>query len=126
MRVQCDYCGAAAQLEAGRHVYPHRPDLADKRFWVCRPCDARVGCHPGGDKPLGRLANAELRAAKGRAHKAFDPLWKARGWSRGKAYGWLAKRLRIPREECHIGMFDVERCERTVEVCLRQSADVDE
>jgi hypothetical protein len=98
-------------------IYPHRPDLAKKRFWRCIPCKAYVGCHPDSDWPLGRLANAELRAAKVRAHAAFDPMWRRGGMTRNDAYTWLAKALGIERECCHIGEFDVELCESVVSVC---------
>lgn len=120
----CPYCNNEAQLVSGEVVYPHRPDLYDKHFWVCVPCDARVGCHDGTTKPLGRLANAELRQAKMAAHAAFDPLWQRwkalTGLPRSKAYAWLAQQLGIPHKDCHIGMFDVDQCERVVQVCLEQ------
>jgi hypothetical protein len=119
--IPCPYCGGAAPLEKGTLVYPHRRDLADKWFYVCQPCQAWVGCHPGTITPLGRLANAELRAAKQVAHTAFDPLWRPgrsrRHESRRQAYAWLAKELGIPRDEAHIGMFDVDLCRRTVKAC---------
>jgi hypothetical protein len=43
-----------------------------------------VGCHKGTTKPLGRLADAELREWKKRAHAAFDPVWQAL-WQRENA-----------------------------------------
>lgn len=98
-------------------MYPHRPDLHDKRFYRCAPCAAWVGCHPGSANPLGRLANAELRKAKSAAHTAFDPLWKSKRMRRKEAYGWLAERLGVKKNECHIGMFDVADCKRVVEIC---------
>jgi hypothetical protein len=99
--------------------------------YLCRRCDAWVGVHKGTDKPLGRLANKELRDWKKKAHAAFDPLWQAklskrrreRGenykkvWARGSGYRWLSEQLGIERKLCHIGMFDVETCRRVVEVC---------
>ena len=117
---KCPYCSEAARFEWGVEVYPHRPDLAGKGFWVCWNCSAWVGCHPNSFKPLGRLANAELRAAKQAAHVAFDPLWKQLGWTRSIAYFWMAKKLGIPREEAHIGMFDVDRCQRLVKACREE------
>lgn len=51
------------------------------------------------------------------AHAAFDPLWKVEGHKRGQLYGWLAKQLGIPKEKCHIGMFDEDMCGRVVEIC---------
>ena len=114
---QCPYCGEPARFEWGVELSPHRPDLAGKGFWVCRSCSAWVGCHPDSFKPLGRLANTELRSAKMAAHAAFDPFYKRRGWRRSQAYAWLADKLGIPREETHIGMFDVDQCRKVVEVC---------
>lgn len=115
---QCPYCHAPSKLVTGRSVYPHRTDLHAKKFYRCVPCDALVGCHEGTDKPLGRLANPSLRKAKQRAHAAFDPLWiGSPGSKRRKWYSWLAIQLDIPREECHIGMFDEAMCARVVEVC---------
>jgi hypothetical protein len=115
--VQCNYCGASAELVSGIVVYPHRPDLYHRQFWRCKPCEAYVSCHDGTTHPMGRLANPELRAAKIRAHAAFDPLWRARGWKRNAAYRWLAHELGIAREACHIGMFDLELCRRVAVVC---------
>jgi hypothetical protein len=112
--VRCEYCRGHAELVGGSAIYPHRPDLDRLRFWRCAPCDAYVGCHPGTENPLGRLANAELRAAKIRAHDAFDPLWKSRKIRRSEAYRRLAKHLGIDDRDCHIGMFDVETCARVV------------
>ncbi len=114
----CPYCGAPAQLTTGRHVYPHRADLADKRFYQCRPCGAYVGCHPNTDRPLGGLANAELRRWRQRVHAAFDPHWKrARDtYARSRAYRRLADGLGIPQDECHTGSFDLERCKAALAV----------
>lgn len=122
-KVDCDYCQHSAQLVGGEAVYPRRPDLHHLRFWRCMPCDAWVGCHKGTERPLGRLANAQLRTAKVTAHVAFDELWKrttpAGSYSRTGAYRWLAERLGIEVEGCHIGMFDVKTCQRVVEICKR-------
>jgi len=119
--VTCPYCSSRALLVTGSVIYPHRPDLHTKKFYSCKPCDAYVGCHPGSTQPLGRLANAELRAAKMAAHAAFDPLWKFGGNNKGrlrtKAYSDLAAALHLLPEECHIGMFDVEMCNRVIAFC---------
>jgi hypothetical protein len=110
----CDYCKQPAQLVGGEIMYPRRPDLYAKNFYRCEPCGAWVGCHPGTVTPLGRLANAELRAAKQRAHAAFDPLWHSGSMKRRDAYAWLASSLGIERNDCHIGMFDVQQCDAVV------------
>lgn len=121
----CPYCDGEAVLTPGRVVYPRRPDLWNKQFWRCRPCDAWAGCRPGTERPLGRLANAELRQARREAHAAFDPLWKrkmeregiSRTKARGAGYRWLAERLGIEHRRCRIAVMDVETCHRVVEIC---------
>lgn len=131
MAVMCPYCAQPAQLVTGAEIYPHRMDLERLSFWACFPCGAYVGCHRAGcwlwkngkkvisdgTVPLGRLANAELRRAKQAAHAAFDPMWTDRGQPRKTAYAWLAFKLGIPVDECHIGEFDVERCRLVVQLC---------
>jgi len=128
----CPYCLQAAKLVGGEAIYPNRPDLFDLKFWQCAPCEAYVGCHKkgaliashpkkkfsNGTVPLGRLANAELRASKSRAHWAFDPLWKGGPMTRTAAYRWLADELGIPLERCHIGEFDVNQCRRVASLAL--------
>lgn len=115
--VECDYCGNPAECVTGADVYPHRPDLADKIIWECKPCEARVGCHPKTVKPLGRLANEQLRILKMQAHSKFDPIWKMGNMKRKSAYAWLAKELEIDASLCHIGMMNEVMCERVIEVC---------
>lgn len=126
--VPCDYCGKPARLVTGRAVYPHRRDLHKKLFYKCTPCGAYVGCHPGTNNPLGRLANTELRAAKMAAHDVFDPMWRAPGGKyasrRKAAYRWLALQLGIPAAQCHIGMFDVAMCRRVAAVCKAAAKEV--
>lgn len=121
--VLCPYCGNVAKLVGGRAIYPHRPDLHAKKFWQCKPCDAHVGCHEAGHgqgdgtKPLGRLANAELRKAKQEAHHAFDRLWMNklnRRHARAAAYAWLAEVMELAADECHIGEMDVDQCRKVL------------
>lgn len=113
----CPYCGKFSVLVGGKVIYPHRPDLYGKQLYQCAPCDAYVGCHEGTTNPLGRLANADLRMAKKRAHAAFDPRWKSGELKRAAAYRWLAEKLGIDRKDCHIGMMDVDMCLRVVAEC---------
>lgn len=118
MKVTCQ-CGRAAELATGREIYPSRPDLAAKRFYLCRPCRAWVGCHKDG-RPFGTPADARTRRARKKAHGAFDPLWVKRGMSRREAYTWLAAELGIEVDKCHIAMFDAETCERVVQIIIRE------
>lgn len=115
--VNCDYCGEQALLVSGEVIYPSRSDLGNLWFYQCKPCNAYVGSHKGSNKPLGRLANKELRKAKMAAHRSFDYIWTSEKMKRAKAYSWLAKQLGIPASECHIGMFDVDTCNKVVTTC---------
>ena len=115
--LMCPYCGHEALFVFGDIIYPHRRDLWKKPFWACEPCGAYVGCHPGTENPLGRLANSELRSAKVSVHAAFDPLWRSGRMSRNAAYRWLAENLGIEVRHCHVGMFDVEMCRKAVFLC---------
>lgn len=112
--MNCPYCGALAELTSSTRVYSGR-DFGP--IWCCPnwpACDSYVGVHRGTSRALGRMANAELRAWKVRAHAAFDGPCRH---GRASRYRWLAARLGIPSAECHIGAFDVETCRRVVEEC---------
>jgi len=117
----CPYCNRKAKLVTGRKIYSDYTKRGDKYFWVCWFCDAYVGCHSynshfglNGTEPLGTLANKQLRTARIKVHKMFDPTWKVGNWDRTKAYMWLATRLGVPTDECHIGNFDLETCVKAI------------
>jgi hypothetical protein len=114
--VKCQYCNKPAEFVSGDVIYPHRPDLFEKRFYRCVPCAAYVGTRGNSVIPLGILANAELRAAKSAAHAVFDPLWKSGELPRKQAYFELAQKLGIDMKKCHIGMFDVAMCKKVIEI----------
>lgn len=115
MQVLCDYCGKPAQLVNGSMVYNGR---YHGLIWLCSSCNAWVGVHKGTNKPLGRLANADLRHWRREAHAAFDPMWRGKEKrTRRWAYEWLAEEMRLPLKETHIGMFDVEQCKKAVKIC---------
>ena len=116
MSLICSYCSCHSKLVSGSAIYKNRPDLDDLKFYLCKPCDAYVGVHKGTVKPLGRLANAELRKAKMAAHARFDPLWKSGTMKRKEAYKHLADLLGIHPSDCHIGMFDVDMCKKVLVV----------
>ena len=112
--VICPYCGNPAALVDSSVIFGHSYGM----IWQCQPCDARVGCHDGSEVPLGTLANGKLRRARREVHAAFDPLWRI-GWlTRPKAYQWLGAQLKIPIEECHVGMFDLDRCAAALVACM--------
>lgn len=126
----CSHCGQPAHLVTGREVYPHRADLWDKPIWRCDPCQATVGCHPKGTtKPAGTPANRHLRYARMNLHNdMLDPIWRSavetggykpeneraifiiRAAARSRVYQFLAARMGIPIEACHVGAFTLNQC----------------
>lgn len=116
----CPYCNQISKGVGGDVIYPHRPDLGSKWFYLCKACSAYVGCHPNTKNSLGRLANAELRKWKSIAHKAFDPLWRDGHMKRSEAYQALATEMDIEKKDCHIGMFNVEQCKKVYAICMNK------
>ena len=111
---KCPYCGRATELADSAEIYGGR---SYGMIYLCRPCDAYVGCHNGTINAKGRLADAELREWKKKAHNAFDPIWQERHMRRKLAYAWLSEKMGVPSEYTHIGMFDVAECKKVVTIC---------
>ena len=121
--MNCPYCGAEAHLRDATVIYHSNKAKSYGKMWVCSnypKCDAYVGCHPGTEIPLGRLANARLRELKKEAHRQFDPIWKSGLMTRKDAYKWLSDMLQIDLDDCHIGMFDIKMCQRVIHLCRKQ------
>jgi len=111
--MQCPYCGQPAEFVENKEVYGKN---LGKSFmmWLCRKCDARVGVHKNNpDKPLGIMANKELRQWRVKAHAAIDPLWKTGDNKRKEVYQALNS---IFDKEVHIGESDIEMCQKIIEV----------
>jgi len=109
----CPYCSKPAKLVDGSVVYKHRADLKHKLFWLCAPCRAWVGCHPNSKdaKPLGTLANYQLRQKRSKIHRIFDPIWQSGMLNRTEAYTQLAYYMGIELKNCHIGHFREDECD---------------
>lgn len=121
----------------GVMVLRHSPKY-NRKFYGCSnfpDCKAAHGAHPDGS-PLGVPADKATKAARIQAHEAFDKLWESaldlytfsrrpsrkhrRGIiqiARRRAYTWLQERLGMTPDDCHIGRFDIETCERVVVAC---------
>lgn len=121
----CPYCGGDSVLVTGDVVYPNRPDLAGKRFWLCAGDQAWVGVHGKTERPLGTLADAALRKHRQEVHAVFDVIWQAKmvrdgntEWSaRGRGYKWLAEAMQIPPSECHSALFSHDQCALAIAIC---------
>ena len=116
MNPHCPYCERQSELVTGNIVYQHRPDLKGIYFYLCKPCYAYVGVHPGTTTSLGNLADGELRAKRVDVHRLFDPLWKDKTMSRQAAYRWLSLQMGIKKKRCHIGLFTTELCDQAIAI----------
>ena len=124
MTAICATCGKGCRLTDGVEIYPHLPNLAEKKIYVCDPCGARVGCHPGTDTPLGTAADSITRTARIATHTLLDPLWKNnKQIKRGDVYRYLARRMGMDQSKCHIGMFDAKQCYAANEILRGATAD---
>jgi len=109
----CTYCLNQAEWVENKEIYGKN---YGKSFmvWLCKPCDAYVGCHNNTKTPLGTLANRKTRDWRKKAHAIFDPIWKNKHIKRDRAYGFLRRRL---GHEIHIGESDVNTCKIIIELC---------
>ena len=114
----CHLCGECCGIVNNSEIYGR--EYGEWPWAVlCAGCGAYVGLHPFTGIPLGTLANAEMRDARKRAKALFNPLWQSGEMTRTEAYHWLAHAMGIPDvEECHIGWFNVEECNKVVSVVL--------
>ena len=78
---------------------------------------SRVGCHKGTKRPLGSVANETLRLKRMETHHVFDSFWRRKGMTRTQAYRWLAKKLDLPVKRTHIGGFEMDQCQMTIDLC---------
>lgn len=110
--VVCPYCGHEAKFASSRHFYGM--DYKTNVYY-CDLCDARVGTHKGSTKPLGTMANAQLRVLRTKCHAFIDPYWKKGKYSRSTVYKRMAKAMNLAPEDTHIGMFDEAQCRQLIE-----------
>lgn len=116
----CRYCGSRIRLVPAKQVLgasAKRLGMENEYLYQCQNCNARVGCHKGTDLPLGNVANETLRLKRMETHRVFDHFWKSRHMSRNNAYKWLSQQLRIPMAETHIAGFEMDQCQKVIELC---------
>ncbi len=110
----CPFCNSKVSIVDSAKIYGRSYGF----IYLCSAypnCDARVGCHPGTIKPLGTLADRELRKWRSLAHRQFDPLWKLGVFkTRNAAYKWLSKAMKLPLRNTHIAMFNIRQCQRVI------------
>lgn len=113
----CPHCGEEAVLKDSSFIY----GKSYGNVWVCfnyPQCNSFVGCHSNTDKPLGTLANSELRNKRRETHSMFDQLWrgKNRKMNRAAAYQWMAKVMNLSNDKAHIAMMDLSQCKNLIQL----------
>ena len=110
--MKCNYCGQEAKWVENKEVYGRNYGKS-YMIWLCRDCDAYVGCHNNTKIPKGNyLANIILREARIKAHSVIDPLWQSHKYKRRTVYLRLKEAF---SEEVHIGATKTpEECEEII------------
>lgn len=116
MNVDC-LCGAPMVLrQTTKYTYRNGDP---RKFWGCSrwpDCGVIRAAHPDGTA-YGIPGDAATKAARGRAHAAFDAWWQGRGMKRNTAYTVLRHSFDLPEELAHISCFDIAQCERLIAMC---------
>ena len=116
--IKCPYCHGIAQLTPAEKIYG--PDTKEEWLYVCchyPVCNSYVGVHKGTTRPLGTLANGDLRNKRIKAHKMFDLIWRNNVMNRKAAYRWMSDKLCLPYESAHIGCFSEYMCDQLIDAC---------
>lgn len=114
----CPYCKKDAPWVDNAEVYGRRYGKSYMCYY-CRDCDAYVGCHNNTQRPLGTMANKELRELRKAAHVHIDPLYKSGRMKRGTLYKRLQDYL---GREIHIGEADEATCRQIATIPLEDLA----
>lgn len=115
--LHCPKCGARAILKDSRVIYGSFHGYV----WACpnlAVCDTYVGCHRNSNKPLGTLADASTRRARGRAHRLFDSIWKSGRITRKEAYILLRQKMGLSERDAHIAKFDLAQCNKLCDIFM--------
>jgi len=114
--MKCPYCGKQAEWVENKEIYGKN---YGKSFmcWLCKNCDAYVGCHRNTKKPLGTMADKETREWRKKAHAIFDPFWKEWKMTRDEAYKMLETAM---GKKTHIGESDIETCKIIIKILINQ------
>lgn len=110
--MKCPYCKNEAQWVDNSVVYGRRYGKSYMCYY-CKPCDAYVGCHNNTTRPLGTMANKELRDWRMKVHAHIDPVWKYGKKSRGAVYAILKENF---GRQIHVGESDIETCKQILSI----------
>lgn len=121
----CKYCGKKTFLTSfflrnnKKYAKWKSPGGNRKLIYVCPKCGRYVNVHKGTNEPMGFPGDRELRLWRTLTHHVFDQLWNKKG-GRKKSYIWLAKKMKLDIDECHVGMFDEDMCKKAIDICVKE------
>jgi len=105
----CPYCNKEAKFCENKEIYGKNYGKSYMCYY-CAGCNAYVGCHQNTDKPLGTIANKELRDLRKKAHSLFDPMWQGGKMKRKEAYKLLEEKTGVK----HISWTDIDSCKKLI------------
>lgn len=122
---KCPYCKGAASIRNGAVVYNGNSKYGSVLVCDRYPkCDSYVSCHPGTDKPAGKIAGPALRKLRKECHEAFESIWKTGLLgTRPEAYRWLAREMKLGKFRANIGGMTYSQCKQAMEIIERWKAE---
>ena len=110
--MNCNHCNNPAEWVENKEIYGRNYGKS-YMTWLCRACDAFVGCHENTKRPKGRfLAKKDLRQARKKAHSVIDPLWQSGKYKRRTIYIRLEEAF---GKQVHVGDTETpEECEEII------------
>lgn len=111
--MQCPYCHQEAIWCENKEIYGKNYGES-YMIYLCRSCDASVGCHNNTRKSKGTMANKELREWRIKAHAEFDPLWRDEKLAgRKRCYRMMTHKLGL-KKPLHMGEATIDICKDVI------------
>lgn len=114
-------CGCEKKVSTvkkdGSFVYPHRPDLKFKTFFVCDNCGCFVGENTRSGKPLGVIPTKEISSMRQTIHGLIDPLWKDGKISRSKLYNLISEKIGCEYHTANLKTLD--ECREIISIAIK-------
>lgn len=123
-QVNCPYCHSPALLRPASLVHGKTNLSKESYLYVCSQwpgCDSYVSAHKHNRRPMGTLANGNLRHKRILAHRALQRVQEKHHMEKWAAYLWLQGKLGLSPSHTHIGMFSEQMCEQVIALCLQHS-----
>lgn len=114
--MNCPYCDNLALWCENKEIYGKNYGKS-YMCYLCKDCDAYVGCHNNTRRPLGTMANKELRQERIKVHDHIDKFWKSGEFSRKHVYKATSKHI---GKEYHTGECDLETCKVILQTDILQ------